>query len=82
MVYILSHRIAEGPSVVTTTPSCTVFEIQRVRPIIDTYKTAKIHFGTSTALDIIQVLIISTALDVPKIIFAVLCVNYGPYTLL
>jgi len=46
------------------------------RPIIDTYKTAKIPSVTSRAVDIIHSLfIISTALDVTGGIFAVLYVS-------
>ena len=48
---------------------------KRVRPKIDTYKTAKISSVTSRAVDIIKLCIISTALDVTEGIFAVLYVS-------
>ena len=52
------------------------FYKKRVRPIIDTYKTAKISSVTSRAVDIIKKMcIISTAFDVTEGIFAVLYVS-------
>jgi len=42
--------------------------------MIDTYKTAKILFGTSRGMDY-TVITISTALEMPKRIFAVLYVS-------
>jgi len=51
-----------------------------IRPIIDTYKTAKIPSVTSRA---VELCIIFTALDVTEgFFFCFICVNYGPYTLL
>jgi len=47
------------------------FYKKRVRPIIDTYKTAKISSVTSRAVDIIKLCIISTALDVTEEIIVV-----------
>ena len=51
------------------------FYKERVRPIIDTYKTAKIPSVTSRAVDVIKTVIISTALDVTGGIFAILYVS-------
>jgi len=51
------------------------FYKKRVRPIIDTYKTAKIPSVMSRAVDIIKLCIVSTALDVTEGIFAVLYVS-------
>jgi len=48
----------------------------------DKYKTAKIPSITSRTVDIIRTVYFIHALDVIERIFAVLCVAYGPYTVL